>query len=205
MTYFQGTIFFMKGPFTLENDETILGRDPTCQVVLALPPISRRHAALRRDAHGYSLCDLGSANGTTLNSSPVGEKAVLLHPGDEICLAGAVRLLFAHDPGSQPVLTLSSSVWIDAASHEVYVDDSLVEPALSPAQFTLLNALYEADGQLLSRSEIIAAVWPGADPSGVSDEAVDGLVKRLRQRLRGAHGNDKLQSVRGRGLRLLHS
>jgi len=195
----------MKGPFSLESDETILGRDPTCQVVLALPPISRRHAALRRDSRGYSLCDLGSANGTTLNGSPVGEKAVPLHPGDEICLAGAARLLFEHDPARQPVLTLASSVWIDAASHEVYVDDELVAPALSPAQFILLNALYQADGQLLSRSEIIAAVWPGADPSGVSDEAVDGLVKRLRQRLRGARGSDKLQSVRGRGLRLLHS
>jgi DNA-binding response OmpR family regulator len=195
----------MKGPFSLENDETILGRDPGCQVVLALPPISRRHAALRRDSRGYSLCDLGSANGTTLNGSPVGEKAVLLHPGDEICLAGAARLVFQQDPAGQPVLALASSVWIDAASHEVYVDDELVTPALSPAQFILLNALYQADGQLLSRSEIIAAVWPGADPAGVSDEAVDGLVKRLRQRMRGARGNDKLQSVRGRGLRLLLS
>jgi len=205
MMRFQGTIFDMKGPFSLESDETILGRDPTCQVLLALPPISRRHAALRRDSRGYSLCDLGSANGTTLNGSPVGGKAVPLKSGDEICLAGAARLLFEHLPASQPVLTLASSVWIDAASHEVYVDDELVVPALSPAQFILLNALYQAGGQLLSRSEIIAAVWPGADPSGVSDEAVDGLVKRLRQRLRGAHGSDKLQSVRGRGLRLMHS
>lgn len=194
----------MKGRFLLENAEMILGRDPTCQIVLTLPPISRRHAAIRHGARGYSLFDLGSANGTSLNGSAVGEKALSLHPGDVIELAGAVRLHFEQSPGEAAALILDSSVWIDAASREVYVDGNLVQPALSPAQYTLLNALYQGNGRLLSRSEIIAAVWPGVDPAGVSDEAVDGLVKRLRQRLRSAQGGDLLQSVRGRGLRLLH-
>ncbi|WP_075075330.1 FHA domain-containing protein [Longilinea arvoryzae] len=194
----------MKGSFLLNSDEIILGRDPVCQIVLGLPPISRRHAAIRRSAQGYSLCDLGSANGTTLNGSPVGEKATPLHPGDVLVLAGAVRLHVEQAPGEPPSLILDGGVWIDAASREVYVDGNLVEPALSPAQFTLLNALYQAAGRLLSRGEIVSAVWPGVDPAGVSDEAVDGLVKRLRQRLRSAEGGDLLQSVRGRGLRLTH-
>lgn len=193
-----------KGIYLLEQAETVLGRDPACQIVLALPPVSRRHAAIRRDAESCNLCDLGSANGTTLNGEPVGETSHPLQPGDVITLAGAVRLRFEQGPGARPALSLISSVWIDAASHEVYVDGCLVEPALSPAQFTLLDALYQANGQLLSRSQIVAAVWPGVDPAGVSDEAVDGLVKRLRQRLRVTEGDDLLQSVRGRGLRLLH-
>lgn len=194
----------MKGTFLLDRSEIVLGRDPTCQFVLGLPPISRRHAAIRQASYGYCLVDLGSANGTTLNGQPVTDRELPLHPGDLIELAGAARLRFDQAPDGKPTLTLTGSVWIDTASHEVYVDGELVEPALSPAQFTLLDALYQANGQLLSRGEIVAAVWPGVDPSGVSDEAIDGLVKRLRQRLRGTHDNDLLQSVRGRGLRLLH-
>ncbi len=193
----------MKGSFLLNSDENILGRDPACQIVLALPPVSRRHAAIRHDEHGFQLCDLGSANGTTLNGSPVGEKKLKMTQGDVIVLAGAVTLYFELTPQGDGLLTLASGVWIDAASREVYVDGCLIDPALSPAQFTLLDALYQANAKLLSRSEIIAAVWPGVDPAGVSDEAVDGLVKRLRQRLRGAQGTDLLQSVRGRGLRLV--
>ncbi|MEM5775769.1 MAG: helix-turn-helix domain-containing protein, partial [Anaerolineaceae bacterium] len=79
----------------------------------------------------------------------------------------------------------------------------LIDPPLSPAQFALLDALYQANGMLVARAEIIAAVWPGVDPAGVSDEAVDGLVKRLRQHLRGSQGSQLLQSERGRGLRLV--
>ncbi len=194
----------MKGSFLLNHAETILGRDPVCQIVLSLPPISRRHAAIRRSADGFNLCDLGSANGTTLNGAPVGGKPLPLHSGDVIELAGAARLHLEQTPGEPLNLILDGGVWIDTASREVYVDGTLVEPALSPTQFTLLNALYQANGRLLSRGEIVSVVWPGVDPAGVSDEAIDGLVKRLRQRLRSAKGGDLLQSVRGRGLRLLH-
>lgn len=193
----------MMGPFLLNDDEIILGRDPACQIVLALPPISRRHAAVRRALPGYSLCDLGSANGTTLNDKPVGESAVLLRPGDVIELAGAARLYFEQGTGGEPLLRMAPGIWVDSASREVYVDGSLIDPPLSPAQFALLDALYQVDGRLLPRAEIIAAVWPGVDPAGVSDEAVDGLVKRLRQRLRPSQGNQLLQSERGRGLRLV--
>lgn len=195
----------MIGPFLLDSEEIILGRDPGCQVLLALPPISRRHAAIRHGKQGFSLCDLGSANGTTLNDKPVGESAISLRPGDVIELAGAARLFFEQEPSGTAFLRLASSIWIDSASREVYVDGCLVDPPLSPAQFTLLDALFQANGRLLSRSEIIAAVWPGVDAAGVSDEAVDGLVKRLRQRLRGSQGSELLQSERGRGLRLVRT
>lgn len=195
----------MKASFLLTDEETLIGRDPACQVALPMPPISRRHAAVLCGAGGCSLRDLGSANGTALNGTPVGDTPLPLRPGDVIELAGAVRLVFEHPASSAPLLRLASSLWIDDASREVYVNGSLVEPALSPAQFALLNALFQAEGRLLSRSQIIAAVWPGVDPAGVSDEAVDGLVKRLRQRLRGSHGENLVQSERGKGLRLVRT
>mgnify|MGYP001347517662 CR=1 FL=1 len=60
----------MIGPFLLTEPETLIGRDPACQVALPLPPISRRHAVVRCSAAGCNLHDLGSANGTTLNGAP---------------------------------------------------------------------------------------------------------------------------------------
>ena len=47
------------------------------------------------------------------------------------------------------------------------------------------------------------AVYPEADPDGISNEAIDGLIKRLRQRLRQTNpGQEYIEVVRGYGVRL---
>jgi len=92
---------------------------------------------------------------------------------------------------------------VDELTRAVWVDARPVEPELSAAQFTLLALLYKRVGQVVSRDAIIRAVWPEADPAGVSEEAVDGLIKRLRARLRGAQPkHEYLEVLRGQGIRL---
>lgn len=84
------------------------------------------------------------------------------------------------------------------------MDGRRVEPPLSAAQFALLSLLYHLAGQVISRSQIIAAVWPGVEPSGVSGEAVDGLIKRLRVRLRETQpAREYIEVLRGQGMRLV--
>jgi DNA-binding response OmpR family regulator len=57
--------------------------------------------------------------------------------------------------------------------------------------------------RVFSRDEIIAAVWPNAVTSGVSDEAVDSLVRRLRKRLAEVDlSRNYILAVRGHGFRL---
>jgi pSer/pThr/pTyr-binding forkhead associated (FHA) protein/NADPH-dependent 2,4-dienoyl-CoA reductase/sulfur reductase-like enzyme len=56
----QGTSVFAVNPTKV----TVLGRDPSCDVVLPAGSVSRRHAELSPVADGYALKDLGSANGT---------------------------------------------------------------------------------------------------------------------------------------------
>ena len=86
----------------------------------------------------------------------------------------------------------------------MWVDAQPVEPPLSAAQFTLLHLLYQRPGQVISQAEIVAAIWPNTDPAGVSKEAVEGLIKRLRTRLRETHpAKDYLTIVRGHGLRIV--
>ena len=49
----------------LDRSETIIGRDPRCDIVLQEESASRRHAQMRRNAGGYfEIGDLGSKNGS---------------------------------------------------------------------------------------------------------------------------------------------
>ena len=68
-----------------------LGRSLDNDVIVSEPQVSRRHAQLRRRYGRYTLYDLGSTGGTTVNGQPVQECA--LDNGDVIALAG-VELVF---------------------------------------------------------------------------------------------------------------
>jgi hypothetical protein len=54
----------------------VIGRDPSSDVVLAHPGVSRRHAVLRRTSGGWVLVDAGSTNGVFLNGDRVYEVSV---------------------------------------------------------------------------------------------------------------------------------
>jgi pSer/pThr/pTyr-binding forkhead associated (FHA) protein len=73
----------------LEDEEIItLGRDQSCQVVLAQQAVSRNHARISRDGTLFFVEDLGSSFGTQINGQklPKGEKR-LLRNGDVIAIA----------------------------------------------------------------------------------------------------------------------
>jgi DNA-binding response OmpR family regulator len=49
-------------------------------------------------------------------------------------------------------------------------------------------------------------VWPSADLGKVSDAAVEGLIKRLRARLRKTQPDKEyIRVLRGKGIRLIQS
>jgi pSer/pThr/pTyr-binding forkhead associated (FHA) protein len=55
------------------EQQAVVGRDPDCDVPLASRSVSHRHALLERTTDGWSLRDLGSANGTFLGGARVTE------------------------------------------------------------------------------------------------------------------------------------
>ena len=80
--------------------------------------------------------------------------------------------------------------------------DEEIDPPLSASQFNLLQSLYERTDEVLSRPKIIEAVW-GSAAEGVSEQALDALVRRLRDRLAEIDStHDYIVTVRGHGLRL---
>jgi pSer/pThr/pTyr-binding forkhead associated (FHA) protein len=72
----------------LDDAVITLGRDKTCQVVLAQQAVSRNHARICQEGTLFFLEDLGSAYGTQVNGKPLpkGEKR-LLRNGDVIAIA----------------------------------------------------------------------------------------------------------------------
>jgi hypothetical protein len=73
-----------------------IGRADTCQVRIAHPSISRRHAMVGAARDGYSIRDLKSQNGTYVNGEPVTEQMLL--NGDRIGI-GDVTLVFYSGAG----------------------------------------------------------------------------------------------------------
>jgi hypothetical protein len=78
----------------LSGSRVVLGRSRDCDVVIADPNVSRRHAELRRGEEGWSVVDLGSTNGVKVNGRRVSDSR--LSPGDQITL-GVTDLTFELD------------------------------------------------------------------------------------------------------------
>jgi DNA-binding response OmpR family regulator len=186
----------------LEGESTVIGRAPECDVVIEGRLISRQHACIRREGGAYVLEDLGSHNGTTVNGLPL-DQPLPLHDGDRIELGGLGQLTFVDgDATSTRPLPPAADIALDAVAQDVWVDGQLLTPPLSPAQFGLMQLLLARANQICSRDEIVAAIWPEAH-GGVSEEAIDALIKRLRARLGEIpNGQRFLVTVRGRGLML---
>ncbi|MDD5563799.1 MAG: SpoIIE family protein phosphatase [Thermoanaerobaculaceae bacterium] len=68
-----------------------IGRDPACDVVVAEPTVSRRHAQASWDGRELVIEDLGSSGGTFVNGARV-QRAVV-HPGDVVRLGPRIEYL----------------------------------------------------------------------------------------------------------------
>jgi hypothetical protein len=68
-------------------EELVVGRHPSCDIVLTSASVSRRHAQLRFRDGTWILQDLKSTNGTWVNDARVGR--CQLRPGDRVELGSA--------------------------------------------------------------------------------------------------------------------
>jgi hypothetical protein len=63
-------------PIDVTRDPSLVGRDPSCEVVVTDGSVSRRHARLEWRGAEWWVVDQGSANGTYVNSLKVAETAL---------------------------------------------------------------------------------------------------------------------------------
>ncbi|HYL15559.1 MAG TPA: sigma 54-interacting transcriptional regulator [Terriglobales bacterium] len=84
--------------FSLACGELSIGRDPSNQLWISDPALSRQHCLLTRKGDQFIIRDLGSLNGTSVNGIVVDE--VPLQHGDQISVGGSV-LMFLLEGGEE--------------------------------------------------------------------------------------------------------
>jgi DNA-binding winged helix-turn-helix (wHTH) protein len=191
--------------WTLGEDEFVIGRGHDCQLILPERQVSRYHVRITHEDGRYILHDLGSKNGTHLNGKQV-QGSAPLRDGDEIQIALCVKLLFIGTDATLPLtfepIERQNNLSLDEKQRSVFVDGRELLPPLSVAQFRLLHMLYEVNGAVCDRDAIVEAVWPGTGGIGVTEQAIDALVRRLRDRLVELDDYNYIVTVRGHGFRL---
>lgn len=194
------------------TEDLLIGRDASCDIIIITPDkqVSRKHARLELTEGEIVLVDLGSKNGTHHNSQRV-ENPVVLEDGDTIQISLAQQFVFLSSDATVPLDTDGLEGSMDSArrlrlddkTRRVWVDDVELTPPLSVAQFTMLELLFAADGGVVTRYELITAVWGEDHAYDVSNQALDALVRRLRDRLAEVQPDHNfIITVRGHGLRL---
>jgi len=200
--------------WSITAEQVTIGREEDCDIVLPERQVSRHHVRIFRDDSGFYIEDLKSKNGTYLNGQPLTE-VQRLQDGDELQIALAVKLAFIGSEATLPLGQMPSlgagakpaapptRLTLDPEARSVYVAGRELEPPLSGPQFRLLELLYRHEGRICTRDQIVAAVWPEAQSTGVSEQAIDALVRRVRDRLDDLDpGVNYIVTVRGHGFRL---
>jgi len=202
-------LLMVEGPwpgkrFFIESPLFLIGRDVQCDLVIPDRQVSRRHAVVSQEEEQYTLKDLGSKNGTFVNGREL-SGAYVLQDGDEIQVALCCRLAFVAAESTAPVILEgpAEGVHMDLESKRVWVRGQELDPPLSLAQYRLLALLYQEPGRVFSRDQVVEAVWPEDDRDGISEQAIDALARRLRERLAEADPDSQfIVTVRGHGFRL---
>jgi pSer/pThr/pTyr-binding forkhead associated (FHA) protein len=96
-------VFVEEGPIagrTVDAADRTVGREG-CDVLLADPEVSRRHARIVLTGAGAEVEDLGSTNGTFVNGRRITGRTAL-QPGDRIAFGNTVWVL--HDAQAETLV-----------------------------------------------------------------------------------------------------
>jgi len=195
----------LKGERWVLNKTLTIGRELTCEVVIPDRQVSRFHARLTPTDEGIVLEDLGSKNGVHRNGAPVVGQ-VTLQDGDMVQIALAQQFLYLTSDATVPLTeseTTTGRLRMDQRSRRVWVDNQLIDPPLSALQFHVLRVLSENAGQVVDRHQLVSEAWGDEQAVGVSDQALDALLRRLRDRIAEIDPEHTyIHTLRGHGIRL---
>jgi pSer/pThr/pTyr-binding forkhead associated (FHA) protein len=193
------------------RNEILVGRGTDCDISIPSRQVSRQHARISLTSEGTLLEDLGSKNGTHHNGQPV-EVPALLKDGDIVQIALAQQFVYLSSDATLPLDSFElpktktekkRRLRLERRSRRVWIGREEVLPPLSVSQFHLLQILYEHEGRVVPRKELIAEIWGEEDAVDVSEQALDALVRRLRDRVAEFDPvHAYVVTVRGHGLRL---
>ena len=125
--------------YHLVQEVVLLGRMPTCDIVIDDRSVSRRHAELRTRATGVEICDLNSRNGTYFGALRI--HTDLAVPG-QIAKFGEIEFIFE-------ISNPSEEETVDPNGTTGCVDQQLVtcEASLSTAQHRVMKSVLEGHSE----------------------------------------------------------
>jgi DNA-binding winged helix-turn-helix (wHTH) protein len=193
--------------WTITSQQAVLGRGEECDITLADRQVSRQHIRIYKQDDQFFIEDLNSKNGTWVNGVQL-KGSRPLRDGDEIHVALSVKVRFIGSDATSPMLTnpppfTTGRLRLEPEARRVFVMGTELDPPLSLPQYRLLEMLYVNSGRICTRDNVIETVWPEAIGDGVSEQAIDALVRRLRDRLAELDPDwNFIVTVRGHGFRL---
>lgn len=103
-----------------------------------------------------------------------------------------------------PQTLVPKIIRLDQVTNEIYFGDQPLS-GLTAYEFRLLSYLIKNPNRVCEREEIINAVWTESKTqAGVTDEALDQMIFRLRRKIEDEADNPKhLLTVKGRGFRFI--
>ncbi len=141
------------------------------------------------------------AVGDRVRGLDAGADDYLVKPFSLLELAARLRALARRDDRSRPVILAEGDLRLDPAAKRAWRAGT--ELHLSPKEFALLEFFLRHPGRVLTRSQIIEAVWDFAYDGG--SNVVDQYVNYLRRKIDVPFGRHDIETVRGMGYRLRHA
>ncbi len=136
--------------------------------------------------------------GDRVRGLDVGADDYLVKPFSLLELAARLRAISRREDRPRPVVFSVGDLRLDPSSKRAWRDDT--ELQLSSKEFSLLELFLRHPGTVLTRTQIIDAVWDFAY-DGTSN-VVDQYVKYLRDKIDAPFGRHDIETVRGMGYRL---
>lgn len=87
-----------------ERDVFVIGRGTGCDIAIPDFAISERHARIQLSGGNYSITDLGSTNGTTLNGEAITRRPRPLNDND-VVIFGRLEFVFVHPESLYRLMT----------------------------------------------------------------------------------------------------
>mgnify|MGYP001097944152 CR=1 FL=1 len=191
------------------KDKLLIGRDVSCDIVINDRQVSRRHAQISLEKEEVLLSDLDSKNGIYINGLLI-DHPVHIKEGDIVKIALVQDFLFISSDATVPLdkppptdKERLGKLLLDTKAKRIWIGEMEIKPPLSVSQFRLLQILYDRQGEVVSREHIVQTIWGDMYSDGVTEQSIDALVRRLRNRLKKVDSHTEyIMTVRGFGFRL---
>jgi adenylate cyclase len=122
----------------LKDGETVIGRAPTCDLVITAPLMSRHHAVVRVDDKRVYLKDAGSTYGTMFKGAKLTAEQEI-KPGDNFTL-GPVTLTLDREVHESEVLSEKHQIFDESATIVKRMENLNLPPAAATVEATAAAA-----------------------------------------------------------------